>query len=251
MKRRQSLRHFFGKALHYGCRCELDRQILLGLGIADDDLVRLIAEPHVVGRAALIAEAGRRGLASAKHAIINACHDVISRARQGGENLLDPDTRVLEAAVPILRERIDGDTIALFDRMLRHSNVHVKWELVEDAPRDERLLGGMFHVLGEKWGWQEPAARTWLAQFQGAPAYEAEPLRYRQMSESAAANGTPAEQPLSVGSMPRHGAGNARREPSGPRRDAVAPVAGSAQTSPQPGSALRSLRERLQRPPSR
>jgi hypothetical protein len=61
--------------------------------------------------------------------------------------------------------------------MLRHSNVHVKWELVEDAPRDERLIGAMFHVLGEKWGWQEDAARRWLARFRGTPAYQVEHAR--------------------------------------------------------------------------
>ena len=94
-----------------------------------------IGEPHVVGRAALIAEAGRRRSRAARRAIIDACHDVISRARQGGENLLDPDTRVLEAAVPVLRESpLDDDVIALFDRMLRHSNYHVKWELLQGPP---------------------------------------------------------------------------------------------------------------------
>ena len=65
----------------------------------DDALVRAIGDAHVVGRAALIAEAGRRRLGRARRAIIDACHDVISRARQGGENLLDPDTRILEAAI--------------------------------------------------------------------------------------------------------------------------------------------------------
>jgi hypothetical protein len=146
--------------------------------LADEDIVRLIAEPHVVGRAALITEACLRRLAAARHPVINACHDVISRARQGGENLLDPDTRVLEAAIPFLREPpLDVDVIALFDRMLRHSNVHVKWEIVEDAPRDERLIAPMFHVLGEKWGWQEDAARRWLSRFRGTPAYQTEHAR--------------------------------------------------------------------------
>jgi anaerobic C4-dicarboxylate transporter DcuA/anaerobic C4-dicarboxylate transporter DcuB len=70
----------------------------------DEGLVRAIGDAHVVGRAAVIAEAGRRRLGRAKRAIIDACHDAISRARQGGENLLDPDTRVFEAAIPILRE---------------------------------------------------------------------------------------------------------------------------------------------------
>jgi hypothetical protein len=146
--------------------------------LADEDLVRLISEPHVVGRAALIREACLRRLETARHPVINACHDVISRARQGGENLLDPDTRVLEAAIPFLREPpLDADVIALFDRMLRHSNVHVKWEIVDDAPRDERLIGAMFHVLGERWGWQEDAARRWLSRFRDTPAYQAEHAR--------------------------------------------------------------------------
>ena len=70
-------------------------------------------------------------------------------------------------------EPLDDDVIALFDRMLRHSNYHVKWELLLEPPRDERLIGGMFHVLGEKWGWQEKAAKKWLARFRGTPAYEA------------------------------------------------------------------------------
>jgi hypothetical protein len=80
--------------------------------------------------------------------------------------------------VPILRERpLDADVIALFDRMLRHSNYHVKWELLQNPPRDERLIGGMFQVLAEKWGWQEKTANEWLARFQGTPAYEAERKR--------------------------------------------------------------------------
>jgi hypothetical protein len=144
----------------------------------DFELVHLIGEPHVVGRAALIAEAGRRGLDSAHRAIIDACHDVISRARQGGANLLDPDTRILETAVPVLREgEVDADVIALFDRMLRHSNFHVKWELLQAPPADPRLIGGMFHVLGERWGWQEKTAKEWLAHYQGTAAYEAERRR--------------------------------------------------------------------------
>jgi hypothetical protein len=147
--------------------------------VLDDlELVHLIGEPHVVGRAALIAEAGRRELGAAHRAIIDACHDVISRARQGGANLLDPDTRILETAVPVLREgELDTDVIALFDRMLRHSNFHVKWELLQAAPADPRLIGGMFHVLGERWGWQEKTAKEWLACYQGTAAYEAERRR--------------------------------------------------------------------------
>jgi hypothetical protein len=99
----------------------------------------------------------------------------VTSARQGGESLLDPDMRVLEAGVSFLCEdALDDDVIELFDRMLRHSNVHVKWELVEQLPPDERLIGAMFHVLGEKWGWQEVAARAWLEQFRGTATYEAE-----------------------------------------------------------------------------
>jgi hypothetical protein len=146
--------------------------------VTDHDLVQLIGEPHVVGRAALIAEAGRRGLVAAHRAIIDACHDVISRARQGGANLLDPDTRILETAVPVLREGdLDADVIALFDRMLRHSNFHVKWELLQAPPADHRLIGGMFHVLGERWGWQEKTAKEWLANYHGTAAYDAERRR--------------------------------------------------------------------------
>jgi hypothetical protein len=144
----------------------------------DDELARMISEPHVVNRAALVAEAGRRRLTGAYRAIIDACHEAITRARHGSANLLDPDTRLLEAAVEVLRgDPLDAEVVALFDRMLRHSNVHVKWELLKQPPEDERLIGGMFHVLGEKWGWQEKTARHWLARFQGTPTYEAERVR--------------------------------------------------------------------------
>ncbi len=140
----------------------------------DARLVRWIAEPHVVGRAALIAEAARRRLTDAREAVIAACHDVVNRACQGAENLLDPDTRILEVSVPfLLSQPLDQPAFALFDRMLRHSNVHVKWEIVDEAPPDERLIGAMFHVLGESWGWQADAARAWLERFRGTPAYEA------------------------------------------------------------------------------
>ncbi len=141
-------------------------------------LAELLVEPHVVGRAALIAEVGRRKLAAARSAVIQAADTAIARARQGGANLLDPDTSILTAAVHALRAfPLDTETIGLFDRMLRHSNHHVKWELLQDPPRDERLIGGMFHVLGEKWGWQEKTAKAWLAEFHTTPAFEAERRR--------------------------------------------------------------------------
>ena len=146
--------------------------------LADADIVRLINEPHVVGRAALVAEAGRRSLVSARGAILKAAHDVIGNARQGGAKLLDPESRLLEAAIAALRtEALGADVIALFDRMLRHSNYHVKWEVLQDPPLDERLVGGMFHVLAEKWGWQEKTAKQWLARLQGSPEYELERAR--------------------------------------------------------------------------
>ena len=144
----------------------------------DRELVRWLGETHVVHRAALVAEAGRRRLRAAWPAIVDLCHDVITRARQGGANLLDPDRCLLAAAVPLLRvPPLDDAAAALFDRMLRHSNVHVKWELLQAPPHDERLIGGMFHVLGERWGWQEKAAKQWLARFVGTPAYDAERRR--------------------------------------------------------------------------
>ena len=65
--------------------------------------------------------------------------------------------------------RSTTDMVALFDRMLRHSNYHVKWELLQEPPDDDRLIGGMFHVLAERWGWQERTAQEWLAQVGGAP----------------------------------------------------------------------------------
>jgi hypothetical protein len=43
--------------------------------------------------------------------------------------------------------------------MLRHSNFHVKWELLQEPPEDERLLPGMF-LPGQRWGWQEKTARA-------------------------------------------------------------------------------------------
>ena len=142
-------------------------------GLDDAALVRLLREPHVVGRGALVAEAGRRDLTRARGAVRALCDDVIARAHPGGGNLLDPDTRVLEAAVPWLRTReLDAATLALFERMLRHPNHHVKWELLQDPPDDERLLGGMLHVAAERWGWQEQTAKLWLSQFEGTPAFE-------------------------------------------------------------------------------
>ena len=61
--------------------------------------------------------------------------------------------------------------------MLRHPNYHVKWELMQDVPVDDRLIGGMFHVVGERWGWQEHVAKEWLTNFQGTPEYEVERRR--------------------------------------------------------------------------
>jgi len=143
----------------------------------DRELLRALGEAHVVGRGALIAEAGRRSLAAARRPIIDACNDVITRARVGGANLLDHDSRVLEAAIRVLRTSVDGEVAALFDRLLRHSNFHVKWELLQDPPADKRLIGGMFHVQGEKWGWQAKTAKAWLAKFHGTPEYESERKR--------------------------------------------------------------------------
>jgi suppressor of fused len=135
-------------------------------GVSDRELVRWISETHVVGRAALVAEAGRRKLASARPAIIRAAHAVIDHARPAGQDLLDPEARLLETAVSALLDGpLDDDTIALFDRMLRHDNHRVKWELLQSPPRDKRLIGGMIHVLGEGWGWQETAAKQWLASY--------------------------------------------------------------------------------------
>jgi hypothetical protein len=99
---------------------------------------------------------------------------VIDRVRGGGHDLLDPETRTLEAAVAALREgALDAETAALFDRMLRHASHQVKWELLQAPPLDERLIGGMLHVLGERWGWQEAVARAWLAGYAGTAAYQA------------------------------------------------------------------------------
>jgi len=146
--------------------------------LSDAELVRWIGEPHVVGRPALVADAGRRQLAAARPAIVMAAQAVIDHVREGDQNLLEPQARLVEAAVGVLREGpLDGDTIALFDRMLRHANHHVKWELLQAPPRDERLIGGMLHVAGERWDWQETTAKEWLASYAGTSAYEAERKR--------------------------------------------------------------------------
>ena len=127
----------------------------------DAALVARIGESHVVGRAALIAEAARRDLAAARKPIVDACHDVIARARPLSP-LLDHDARVLEVAIPALVP-LDSDAVKLFDRILRHANAHVKSALLRDPPHDPRLTGAMVHVAGQDWGWQEKAAKKWLA----------------------------------------------------------------------------------------
>ncbi len=140
-------------------------------------MLALLGEPHVVGRAALVAEAGRRALPAARPAILAVANVVIERARPHGE-LLEPDSRLLEAAVIALRTgALDADTIALFDRMLRHANPQVKWELLQDPPDDDRLIGGMFVVLAAKWGWQHSTAVEWLTAREGSPAFEEERKR--------------------------------------------------------------------------
>jgi hypothetical protein len=138
----------------------------------DIELIRALADPHVVGRAALIDEAGLRSLAGARRPIVGACSDVIARARTGTARLLHHDARVIEAGVAALRDERDDEIIALFDRMLRNANVHVKWELMQDPPIDARLIAGMFHVAGERWGWQELAAKRWLARFSSHESYK-------------------------------------------------------------------------------
>ena len=145
--------------------------------IGELELIDAIADPHVVGRGALIDEAGRRAATGARRAIIGACSEVIARARPDTARLLHHDARVLAAGVAVLRTDLAEDTIALFDRMLRNANVHVKSDLMRDPPIDARLIGGMFHVVGEHWGWQEPAAKRWLARFAGTDAYETERAR--------------------------------------------------------------------------
>jgi len=132
----------------------------------DAALVARIGESHVVGRAALIAEAARRDLAAARKPIVDACHDVIARARSQAP-LLDHDARVLEVALPALVP-LDSDAVKLFDRILRHANLSLKSALLRDPPRDPRLIGGMTHVAEHDWGWHEKAANKWLARFKVA-----------------------------------------------------------------------------------
>jgi hypothetical protein len=144
-------------------------------GALDDTaLAQQIAEPHVVGRAVLVAEAARRHLAAARSSVIRAIDEIMERAPQGNHHLLDPDSNLLAAAVELLRSgRLDDATVAVFERMLRHSNPHVKWRLLEGTPADVRLIGAMFRVLAEGWGWQAGAARSWLAHFQTHESFEA------------------------------------------------------------------------------
>ena len=79
----------------------------------------------MVGRAALVAEAGRRRLTTARPAIIKAAHDAIDRAPRAGE-LLAHDAALLAAAMAALvGGNIDDATRAVFERMLRHTNENV------------------------------------------------------------------------------------------------------------------------------
>lgn len=86
-------------------------------------------------------------------------------------------------------------------------------------------------------------------------AYELEPLRDRQMSEAGPVNSgiLDAGSVASPGFVPRNGAaGHMRREAPAVRRDvAAASVSASASSPAQPGSSLRSLRERLSQRPTR
>jgi hypothetical protein len=140
--------------------------------LSDAELVERLAEPHVVGRAALVAEGGRRELATARGVIVRAAHDAIGHAGPAG-NLLDPDALLLDAAVQALvHAPPDEAIIALFDRMLRHSNPHVKWALLERAPSHHQLIEGMFVVFAQGWGWQAKVARTWLEGFRDTEEFE-------------------------------------------------------------------------------
>jgi len=138
--------------------------------------VRWLAESHVVGTAALVAEAGWRQLARARPTIVRLAGQVVASAPPRAD-LLEPHARLLAAAVAALRDALDAPAIVLFDRMLRHPNPSVKWALLKHPPHDERLVGGMLHVLGERWGWQEAVARAWLEPYAGMPIYETERLR--------------------------------------------------------------------------
>lgn len=140
----------------------------------DDELVDLIDEPHLIGRADLIHEAVRRDLQAARPAILRAVEDVMRRAHPERDNLLLPDVRILDRAIAWLAEGdLDAATIELFDRLLRHTNGELKRELLKDTPADPRLLGAMFFVLCQRWNWHEDAARDWLRGFEGTPAFDA------------------------------------------------------------------------------
>ena len=112
-------------------------------------------------------------------AIIDAAGAAIDRIGDYDEPL-ELDAATLRAAVIALRDsdRADGldePTIALFDRMLRHSNHHGKGEVLQAPPDDDRLRGGRFAVLiaaRGSFGRRAPAA-AWLEKYQGTPAYEA------------------------------------------------------------------------------
>jgi hypothetical protein len=134
--------------LHHGMQPARCFDPLAVRGLPEGELVEWLGDPHVVGRAALAGEIARRGLHAARAAVCAAVQDVVERAPSGEQRLRAPDARLLEVAIPWLREgELHDATIALFDRLLRHGNPHVKWDLLEAPPEDARLLGGMFYVL--------------------------------------------------------------------------------------------------------
>jgi hypothetical protein len=142
--------------------------------LSDEELVEQAGAPHIVGRAALVGEIARRDLEAGRAAVRAAVQAIVDRAPPGDAGLLAPDMGLLELAIPWLREgELDDETIALFDQMLRHASRHVKWDLLEEPPADERLLGGMFYVLCERWDWHAEMARDWLRQREGTAAFEA------------------------------------------------------------------------------
>lgn len=133
----------------------------------DEELAAAIGRQHLVGRAALIAEAGRRGLVEAWPVIIEAIGDVAEHNHQGHE-LLAHDREVLDAGVAALAAGpITDDVVACFDALLHHPCGALRARLLQCAPYDAELISGMRHVAAQGRDWQVDAALNWLRRVVG------------------------------------------------------------------------------------
>ncbi len=131
--------------------------------LRDPELIAAIGEEHLIGRAALITEAARRQLDAARTAVISVVHGVIRPAKP--QEPLRHDRDALNAAVAYLvASELTDEVIACLDEILRHPSRDVRWDLLESAPKDPRLIAGMQHVASLNGGWQEEAALDWLSE---------------------------------------------------------------------------------------